>query len=129
MRSILFAALVTTSIAATAQAPAGAPQTIEIALSNFKFTPPTISLHHGQAYVLHIANRSGGGHDFVAKAFFAAADVAPADRRRITNGDVELGGGESADIHLVAPASGRYEVHCSHFMHSTFGMRGEIVVS
>lgn len=129
MRSILFAALAATSIPAAAQAPAGGPDRIEIDLSNFKFTPSSITLHHGSAYVLHFVNKAGGGHDFVATSFFAAADVAPADRTRIANGGIELRGGEAADVRLVAPAPGRYEAHCSHFMHSTFGMRGEIVVN
>lgn len=129
MRSILFAALVATSPAATAQAPAGGPERIEIDLSNFKFTPSSVTLHHGNAYLLHFVNKAGGGHDFVAKAFFAAAGIAPVDRGRVANGEVELGGGETADIRLAAPAPGRYEAHCSHFMHSTFGMRGEIIVT
>jgi plastocyanin len=32
-------------------------------------------------------------------------------------------------IRLTAPAAGRYKVNCSHFMHSTFGMIGEIIVA
>ena len=129
MRSTLFAALVAASIPAAAQAPAGGSDRIEIDLSNFKFTPSLVTLHHGSAYVLHFVNKAGGGHDFVAKSFFAAAEVSPGDRARVANGEIELGGGEAIDIRLVAPAPGRYEAHCSHFMHSTFGMRGEIVVN
>jgi uncharacterized cupredoxin-like copper-binding protein len=129
MRPILFAALIVTSIPAAAQAPVGGPDRIEIDLSNFKFTPSSVTLHHGSAYVLHFANKAGGGHDFVAKAFFAAAAVAPADRGRVASGEIDLGGGEAADVRLVAPAPGRFEAHCSHFMHSTFGMRGEIIVN
>lgn len=103
-------------------------QRVEIEMSSFKYTPSTITLKHGQSYVLHVVNRSDGGHDFVAKAFFAAAQVAPEDRRLIGKGEVELQGGAAVDIRLTAPAPGRYEVHCSHFMHSTFGMKAEIVV-
>lgn len=101
---------------------------VEIALSNFKFTPATITLKHGQPYLLHLVNRAEGGHDFVAKKFFAAATVAPSDKASVAKGEVELDGGDAADIRLIAPAPGSYEVHCSHFMHSTFGMKGTIVV-
>jgi uncharacterized cupredoxin-like copper-binding protein len=122
MKSLLPLAMLLLGAAAPAQ------QRIEIDLSNFKFAPATITLAHGQPYVLHLQNKAGGSHDFVAKSFFAAAAVAPGDRAKIANGSVELEGGESADIHLTAPVAGSYEVHCSHFMHATFGMTGKIVV-
>lgn len=109
---------------------ADAPATIEIGLSSFKYTPDIITLRHGQPYVLRFRNSGSGGHDFVAKAFFAAADVAAADRAKVgAKGSVEVDGGETVDLHLAAPAApGRYEVHCSHFMHSAFGMKAAIVV-
>ena len=123
--SVLRLIVPTAALALTASAQ---PERIDIQLSNFKFAPATIAMTHGQPYVLHLTNGSGGSHDFVAKGFFAAAQVAPGDRARIRGGSIELDGGESADIHLTAPAPGSYEVHCSHFMHSTFGMTGKIVV-
>lgn len=113
-------------IAALALTASAQPQRIDIQLSNFKFAPSTITLQHGQPYVLHLS--SSGGHSFAAKKFFAAAAVAPGDRARIAGGSIELDSGESVDIHLTAPAAGSYEMHCSHFMHSTFGMTGKILV-
>jgi len=101
---------------------------VEIALSSFKFSPETIRLEHGRPYVLHLTNRSGGGHDFTARAFFDAATIAPEDHGRIEHGSIELGGHEEANIHLIAPPAGRYKVHCAHFMHTMFGMKGEILV-
>ena len=108
---------------------AQAPDRVDIDLSSFKFTPSTITLHHGQPYVLHFVNKASGGHDFAAKAFFKAAIIAPGDRATVAKGQIELDGGETADVHLSAPAPGTYEAHCSHFMHSTFGMTGSIVVN
>lgn len=116
------------ALSALALTASAQPQRIDVELSNFRFAPATIAMTHGRPYVLHLANRARGSHDFVAKGFFAAASVAPGDRARITDGSVELDGGESVDIHLTAPAAGSYEVHCSHFMHSAFGMKGKIVV-
>ena len=52
-----------------------------------------------------------------------------ADQAKISKGTVELKKGETADIRLVAPAPGTYKLHCSHFLHTSFGMTGEIVVS
>ncbi len=54
--------------------------------------------------------------------------VAPEDRAKITNGGVDVGGGESVDVRLVPNRTGSFKVHCSHFMHSTFGMTGTITV-
>jgi uncharacterized cupredoxin-like copper-binding protein len=112
-----------------AQAPAqGGGERVEIDLSNFKFTPSTITLRQGQPYVLHFVNNAKGGHDFTAKAFFKAATIEPQDRAVVAKGEIELGGGETADVHLTAPAAGSYQVRCTHFLHSTFGMTGKIVV-
>ena len=101
---------------------------IEVSLRSYGYTPQTITLEHGRPYLIHFTNTSRSGHDFTAKAFFAAAEVAPEDRRRVEDGKVGLDGGESADVHLVAPPPGAYEVHCSHFLHASFGMKGQIVV-
>jgi uncharacterized cupredoxin-like copper-binding protein len=128
MKSFVFSGVALLALAG-AQAPAqGSPTTVEIDLTNFKIGPDAITLQHGQPYVLHIVNQAKGGHDFEAKAFFDAATVAAGDRAVVAKGKIELGGGQSADVHLTAPAAGTYEAHCTHFMHSTFGMTGKIVV-
>lgn len=107
---------------------APAPETrIDVAMSNFEFTPATIRLEAHQPYLFHVT--SDGGHSFAAPAFFAAATVAPADRGKIVKGRIELGEGESVDIHFTAPAAGSYEAHCTHFLHASRGMKGTIVVS
>jgi plastocyanin len=111
-------------LALTAAAPA--EQRIDVELSNFKFTPATIQLVHGQPYVLHIA--SSGGHSFSARAFFTAATMPAADRARLRDGKAELAGGESIDVHFTAPKPGSYPIKCTHFLHASFGMSGKFVV-
>ena len=103
-------------------------QSISVAMANFKFNPSTLTLQRGTPYLVHFTNTASGGHDFVAKEFFASATIAPEDRGKLKNGEVELSGGESADVHLVANSPGTYKSHCSHFMHSSFGMKGQIIV-
>lgn len=107
---------------------APAPASVTVELSSFRFSPRMIEFVHGKPYVLHLVNLSDGGHNFVAKAFFAAAHIDPADQGKVRNGRVEVGGGKEAAIHLTAPAPGSYDVHCSHFMHAPFGMTGQIMV-
>jgi uncharacterized cupredoxin-like copper-binding protein len=121
--------LALTSSARAEQADWGTAQEIEVHLTNFHFTPDHIQMQHGQAYRLHLVNDASGGHDFDAGTFFAAAQIAPSDQAKIKKGSVDLKGGQTVEIRLVAPTAGTYKLHCSHFMHSAFGMTGEIVVS
>jgi len=125
-RSILFSALL--AVIASGAASGQPPQALTVEMSNFKFNPSTLTLKRGQSYVLHFVNSASGGHDFVAKEFFASSAISPGDRAKVKNGEIELSGGESADVHLVANTPGTYKSHCSHFMHSSFGMTGQIVV-
>ena len=130
-RYMIPAVLVATLGAATsgAQTPdwsQARPLTIE--LSSFKFTPAAETLEHGTAYRLHLVNSSSGGHNFVAKEFFAGSVIAPEDRAKVQGGSVDVGGGESVDIRLIPGKPGTYKLRCSHFMHSSFGMTGTITV-
>lgn len=128
MRPFLFTLLLAAAPAMAQSPDWSMAARVPVDLRSFKYDPSTITLDHGRPYVLHLTNTSSGGHDFVAKGFFAAAKVDETDRAAVHDGRVDVGGGESVDIRLIAPAPGRYEVHCSHFLHSTFGMKGTIVV-
>ena len=103
-------------------------ETIEIDLDSYSFTPKSLHLKQGSAYKLHFVNKASKSHDFMAPEFFAALTLAPGDVAKVAEGEVELAGGESADVKAVAAKAGKYSVKCSHFMHSTFGMTGEAVI-
>ena len=106
-----------------------APAVVNVQLSNFKYTPRTIVLDRGRAYVMRFYNASSGGHDFTAPAFFAAARIAPSDRRRVMGGEVEVHPGTVQEVRLTAPAApGRYKVKCTHRFHKLMGMTGTIIV-
>ena len=136
MRRVMIPALIPALFVAGPGATTGATQTpdwsqakpLTIELSSFKFTPNSETLQRGTAYRIHFVNASSGGHDFVAKEFFAASMVAPEDRAKITNGGVDVDGNGSVDVRLIPNRTGSFKVHCSHFMHSTFGMTGTITV-
>ena len=74
--------------------------------------------------VLRLVNDGGGGHNFSAPEFFAAASNVSGPVRR---GAVEVPGRRSVDIRLTA-ARGTYRLKCTHTLHSTFGMSGRITV-
>lgn len=115
------------ALALLAAAPAAPEQRIDVALSNFKFTPSTIALVHGQSYVLHLT--SSGGHSFAAKDFFAAATMPAADRAKLKDGKIELDSDHAVDLHFTAPRAGSYPIKCTHLLHASFGMTGKFVVS
>lgn len=130
MRFVLLAlALLALTSSARAQPPDwGTAPDIEVRLSSFAFAPERIELVSGQPYRLHLVNTASGGHNFDAARFFAAARIHPSDRALVKKGVVEVKAGETRDIRLIAPAPGSYKLHCSHFLHTSFGMTGLIVV-
>ena len=128
-RSSLAAAVLvlTASPAFPADAPANR-QDIQITLSNFSFNPNSLRLQRNMAYAIHLMNTASGGHSFSAPGFFAAMTVAPEDRAKIVNGRIEIPSGQTVDITVTPMTAGSYPIVCSHFLHSTFGMKGEAVI-
>ena len=124
MRTLLLLPLVLAMPAsALAQDPA---RMVEVRLSNFDYSPREIRLRAGEPVVLRLVNSSGGGHDFSAPAFFAAARVDTGEAL-VRGGKIEVPSRQSVSVRLV-PARGTYRLRCTHLLHSAFGMRGQIVV-
>ena len=107
--------------------PASAQQPAAQAISvySYGYTPKMIHLAAGRPVTLTFTNASGSGHDFTAKEFFAASKITSG---AAPEGEIELKPHESKSITLV-PSAGAYKAHCSHFMHTTFGMTGTITVN
>jgi plastocyanin len=124
MRSHVLPLLVLLAAPAAGQ-PADPPVTVQ--LSSFAFAPSTITLRAGEPVALRLVNRGSGGHNFAAPAFFAAARLDPRSSALVRRGAVEVGSRKTVEVRLV-PAAGRYRLRCTHLLHSTFGMTGEIVV-
>jgi uncharacterized cupredoxin-like copper-binding protein len=123
----IFAGLLAVSMAPAAWAQ-GLEQ-VHISLTSYAFTPSTITLKAGTTYRLHLTNDSGKSHDFTAEGFFAASTVAPEDKAKLEEGaELEVAAHQSADITLTPNRAGTYPLTCSEFLHTTFGMKGTIVV-
>jgi plastocyanin len=124
----LASALLLLSSSALAQEPdwAQAAQ-VTVTLSSFDYAPSAVHLRAGQPVVLHLVNEAGGGHNFSAPEFFAAAAVRMQDQGLVYKGGIELAGHQTKDIGLV-PRAGSYKLRCTHTMHTALGMKGEIVV-
>jgi plastocyanin len=114
------------ALSLVAGSPASAQPAVQtVALWSYGYSPKPIHLKAGRPVRLVFVNRSGNGHDFTARDFFARSRILSGDVR---GGKIELGAGETKTVTLV-PAAGSYAVHCSHFLHRTFGMRDTIVVN
>lgn len=124
----MFRAVTVSMLAAVIAAPAdGQPTTASVELTNFKFTPAQVSLRANVPNVLQLSNGSSGGHSFSAPAFFAAAHVDPPSAPLIHDGKIEVPAHATVQVTLT-PAAGQYPLKCSHAFHSSFGMKGTIVV-
>lgn len=117
---------IATGCAIAFAAPASAqPAAQTIVLYSHGYSPNPIQLSAGRPVTLTFVNRSGKGHDFTARSFFANSRVVSG---RVERGEVGMGPGQSRTVTLV-PRAGRYKVHCSHFLHKQLGMKGTIIVS
>lgn len=111
-----------------AAGPTAPTETMMVTLANFSFTPSILHFERGRHYLLRLTNQGSGGHNFTAKAFFAATTVDPASQALIVNGGVEVPKGGTVEIGLTPAMPGEYPIKCSHFLHSGFGMKGSAVI-
>lgn len=102
------------------------PTVIEVQLRNFEFIPSTLRLQRGVPVVLRLVE-TAGSHSFAAPELFAASTLDPATAQMIRNGKVEVGEG-GVELRFTPNTPGTYAFHCSHFMHTSFGMKGTAVV-
>lgn len=114
------------AVAAHGQAPDAT--VVDVQLTEFHYTPAEIDLLQGHRYVLHIVNSGGVAHDLEARTFFQTVQLAPETAAKISDGRIEVGKGGTVDVAFVTSKPGVFEMHCTHPLHSVFGMKGKIVV-
>jgi uncharacterized cupredoxin-like copper-binding protein len=103
-------------------------QVVEVVMTNYAFTPKSLRLRRGVPYRLHLVNSGSSGHDFTAPEFLSAVLIAPDDRAKVNGDEIEVAEGQAVDVKILPERPGAYAFHCSHFLHSMFGMTGEAVV-
>ena len=119
---LALASAVAILLASPAAAQPAAQLTVDV--WSFGFGPRPIHLRAGQPVTLTFVNRSGSGHDFTAHAFFAYSRIVSGSA---PGGEIDLPGHAVRSITLV-PRAGRYDAHCSHFLHKQMGMTDVIIV-
>ena len=118
------ASAIAVTAGASAQMTAKVAPAQVITLYSYGYAPNPIVLAAGRPVTLTFVNRSGGGHDFTARRFFASSRILAG---QAPGGEIDLRGGQSKSVTLI-PAPGQYPVHCGHTFHKMLGMRGDIVV-
>jgi plastocyanin len=103
------------------------PETITVRMSSFKYEPERLRLRAGVPVRLRFVNESRGGHDFSAPDFFASSDY-PAGSSPPPEGRIAVPANGSAEITIVPKRTGMFRVTCTHFLHTLFGMTGEVEV-
>jgi uncharacterized cupredoxin-like copper-binding protein len=103
-------------------------QDIQVVLTNFSFTPNVMHLQRNVPTTIHLMNSASGGHAFSSPELFGAVTVASEDRAKIIGGKIEVPAGQSVDITVTPNTPGTYPVVCTHFLHQSFGMRGQATI-
>ena len=108
-------------------------ESITVTLSEFDFSPPTLTFRAGAPYRLVLKNVGVVTHTFVSEGFFKA--IAAHELRR-SEGDVAiayiekivLARGATKELLFVAAKPGTYDLACTVFLHDMFGMNGSISI-
>jgi len=116
--------LVAAGLALGAAAPA--PDTVNVVLSDYKFTPDHLVFRHAVHYRLHLENRGKETHEFTAPIFFAAAKIDNPEILNREHSEIVMQPGDSKDLLLTPGKPGTYDLRCSD--HDWNGMVGGITV-
>jgi len=90
---------------------------VGVKASDFKFEPNNMKAYKGDVIVFQIENISGSGHNFTVK-----------DPQGYTVQSVNLPSKETVQVKISLSETGTYEFYCDKPFHSSFGMKGQIVV-
>lgn len=110
-----------------------AADTVTVTMSEYAFSPATVTLRAGAPTRLVIRNGGKAHHYFVAEEFFRKIAT-----RKIQSSDgevkaprfsaVEVYAGKSIDWYLVPLEAGEFDLVCTVPGHAGRGMKGKIVV-
>ncbi len=108
-------------------------ETLTVVLSEFAFSPGTLTFRAGTPYRLRIENGGNSTHFFVSDGFFKA--IAPGrlitrsgETPQPTHKSIRLAPAEAKDHQILPVRTGAYEQECTAPLHAVFGMRGTILI-
>jgi uncharacterized cupredoxin-like copper-binding protein len=109
------------------RAAAAEPQTIELVMTEYRFTPDRLRLERGVPYRLRLENRGKELHEFTAAEFLASITLANPEVLAAGGREVVVRPGEERELRFIPRHSGTYPMICAD--HDWAGMTGEIIVA
>ncbi|MGO8915675.1 MAG: cupredoxin domain-containing protein, partial [Stellaceae bacterium] len=106
---------------------AATAETVELVMTEYRFSPDRLLFQHGLPYRLVLVNRGAELHELTAPEFFASIALDNPDSLAQGGKEVVLRPGERQELRFVALRPGRYPMSCAD--HDWAGMVGEIVVA
>jgi uncharacterized cupredoxin-like copper-binding protein len=108
-------------------------ETVEVALSEYEFSPATLSFEAGEPYLLVLRNEGTSTHTFTSPGFYRAIAaqklVAGNDEQALPYIEqIEIPSGSSKGLYFLPVRKGTYALECAVFLHESFGMHGEITI-
>jgi len=108
-------------------------QTVSMELSEFSYTPDTLTFRRGQPYALELTNTGSVAHRFVARTFFRSIAVkgiryADAEAGYPILEAVSLQPQETKTLYFVPVIQGDFHLACDQPLHATLGMAGRLVI-
>ena len=122
MRGVVAAALATTVLAACGGGSTGGPQpagSILVSMTEYKFTPSTISVPAGKVVFYVVNAGSGISHDMI---------IRDGSGRTVAGSDL-LSAGDSTVFTVDSIAAGTYTYFCDQPGHEASGMKGTLTVT
>ena len=102
--------------------------TVTVKLADFEFQPEHVALKVRAPIHLVLVNTGSGEHDFSAPAFFSAVMYRPGSVVG-PDGHIVVPEGQTKEVDILPIADGTYDLTCTEFLHSLFGMTGSIEVT
>ena len=130
MNKSLFALFLSLSIILTSCGGNKLPTTIDLTMSDYKFTPDTITVPAGEEITLNVTNKGFVSHRFVIfKLGTNAGETYNQDDEKNIYWDFEVLPGHSASATFTAPSTpGEYFVICGIHGHLEVGMVAKLIV-
>jgi uncharacterized cupredoxin-like copper-binding protein len=132
MKLLLVAPLAAFALPASAQAQNWNKATpINVTVTDDRFIPARVSLKQGRPYVLRLHNSGTRKHNFSSDRFFKYARVRQSDSGWIVHNEVSLAPGQTARLHIVAPATpnAAYDFRSTRVSDAAEKMKGTIFVN
>ena len=131
MKKILFFVVVVTSLMLSACGGPAPSTTIDVALTDFQYTPNFFTIPAGETITVNASNTGAVVHNFVIMKLGTEAGTEWTEEEDAPNiyWQIQLNPGASISGTFTAPSEpGEYQVVCSTPGHLMAGMIGKIVV-